>query len=232
MIHSIDNRLEFTGTQQRSLPCLVDSPSTWLTMQWNSKQCNITCNLHGVEWIPSGKIIALLGVWKDILTLIFPTKLLGLNMPNGSLGEKFFHHANFFSPYLHSQLPSFDGTSQLPTIWRKIRWHLGYMGPAWKLQVWNWSFQSTCGKRESASKSGCYLYMEPGRNQQWHFPKNRMEGELNERYKKCGQSLPFVNSCFHMYQFFMEKNHCLWSHVMSSWLWNSNICHGSGCFFG
>ena len=60
-------------------------------MQWNSKQCNITCNLHGVEWIPSGKV----------LTRIFLTKLLDLNMPNGSLGEKFFHHANislFLSP--------------------------------------------------------------------------------------------------------------------------------------
>lgn len=39
------------------------------------------------------------------------------------------------------------------------------------------------------------------------FRKNRMEGELNERYQKIvGQSLPFVNSCFHVYRGFMEKN--------------------------
>ena len=134
-----------------------------------------------------------------------------------------FHHANIYHYFI--SMPSCLGFYEHLSFPPFDERFVGTLAP-WgclKLQVWNWSFQSTCGKRELALKSGCYRYMEHlgGKPTVTCFAKTERKANWMKDTKKCGQIFPFVNSWFHMYQFFMEKNQCLWSHVMSSWLWKS-----------
>ena len=159
-------------------------------MQWNSKQCNITCNLHGVEWIPSGKV----------LTRIFLTK-----------GRNSFIMPIFLSSYLHAFvwwniLASHHLTKDSLTPWLH--------GPHVELelqqtQTFSTSHLNSWKLVENGSRPsnfGWYLYMEHlgGGSQQWHVSQKqngrRIEWKIqNKCWTKsslCEFLVPYV-SIFH-----------------------------------